>query len=1447
MKTVYTFFSYLFFRFFIQKTICLELNIGKITDYSSGSSKVTVKKTTELQNLYTHKFSNPVLLKNIYNGKEKIYFDPLLVEDQLLLSASVVWSFETPSIIQLNLEQSSVLLINEKESLDVQAIFSKKLVTNIKPRIHSDIDAIVDINLSNIADYNSNNSKVYVTNLKFSEDRFKRYTVRNYNLESTRLGKILYNNTELKTKFENDLERSTESNLDIPYKNNVYSIQVYAYNNFPLLIEFLYTFNKRQFYGYTPEEKWHHVYFPAFHDPSFLDFLYNKLNYYACKNGFKYTIDINQKTDTSDRSYQIDNYCIGSEGVETVVNNLKLPFYIDEEYKNGVYRCFEHTPSNDNKFFIDHLMVGTSLLKLPNTPNVIKCSRVYYQLNLSPYLIVLVDNSDELYYYIYENGVWKEHKKEKNVQFDERFNDNIRTILDKIVPTVQVSDGTIVVLTDYKKSYDKEQINKVIKHSLSSTDLFDNSITVTETTQDKGSCLTKAGYRVYMHDLSGADKFSSQLSEGSRYYFLLYVNNTKINLYQSTNVDKQSSRLVYQKQNNFYVYYYREYSKALLICHNGSSYRPYDLEQYSKKWIHVKEISDCCCKSGDNEVNNKALSNALLNVIELFNLVNPYEQARVTKEYENSSLFFEYTHGGSNYKDTYTIEVCKKLDCSKILKLTNDANDSKSPFDRALVYFNRYDTKHENPLIILLHFRNSDATRYYEPSEIHGSSDADSSKPIVELTKYKNESDFANTLLEKNDTFYNTITYQIDKKDNSYNDKRVIVVDNTSTVVKLSDNGFTKFVHSPTSGNTDKKCFILHRSNILKTWNNSNKTFEPLDKLQNIVYKSVSVYYSINLDMPLLISFLKPDGQNEYYFLGKQGTMTYWNQLDIINYQKLLVEAILRGDNMHDKLTENDNSKLLKLLKQIESLALNTVIVLLDKRNTYDIKEVERRLKSAFRKPKNVQELSESQPDSIVVKRQDNSKLKSLNFECFIQTIIPKGVLDNVDLRIMVPTDDDKYSNIILYKSETKVPYRSKIIFDLNQRENDTFYDAEKHYVFVTRKEFTNPPYFRYSHTCSSCGNLSDGEFTIKFKGLSVNFNNTLPETTQKRIDVYFRKDHPDKFSKVVFHTPEGYNPRYFGYSDFIQYHKNNKLVQLSLLLEFNHDYTDNITPEFRDVLELELPKLQRISYSNTDDLLYKENETDLYVYFHLNFKAPLMLCYDNKAYIPWNKNTYNTEWIQVSSIKGCKCEGENEKPILNAVAYVYGSLNLAEYKTQGIPSVETDRRTNATMPLKLYILSTMNAKRAISTIYNDNTLREITQYPEREIDIYYYTSAYEYVEYSGDLYSNLTIATINNEGLSLVKYYGINIMSFTDGIFVHLIEYFYNPATYDIMVNLYTNTLFIYTFKSNYYNYYDPFTFVGISKIKAFEHSELIDAYFDKVRDLNRTNFFVSYAFNVE
>ncbi|UVC54391.1 hypothetical protein MACJ_003933 [Theileria orientalis] len=1092
MKGAYTFVRFFWIGILIQNSSCFELNIGKTVSYSSGSTDVTVKKITEIQNLYTHEFSGPLSLKDIYNGDKKIYFDPLLVKDQLLLSASVIWLFRKPSVIQLNLEKSSVLLLNEEDStLDVQAIFSEKLVTNLSPRIHPNNDKVVDVNLSNIIDYDNNNTKVYVTDLEFSEDRFKRYTLRNYNLDSTKLGKILYKDTELKTKTENDSQATTESNLVIPYKDNIYSILVYAYNNFPLLIEVLYTFNKRQFYGYTDEKKWHHVLFPAYHDPSFRDFLYNKLNYYACKNGFKYTIDIDQKTEATDQAYQINNYCIGSEGVETVPNNLKLAFYDDKNEQ------------------------------------------------------LLVDNSDVLHYYINRNEVWNEFKKEENVKFDERFNDSIREALENVAPTVQVDKGSIVVLTDRKTPYNKAEITKLSIDSLPSSGLFDNVINVTENTQDKGSCIAGSGYKVYMHDLSSAASIFSH-SSGSNIQFLFYVSNTKIGLYESTKINDGPLSLAYDKQNNLYVYFYREYPKALSVCYNGKLYRPYNGEEYTKKWVHVKQVNDCCCKSGSNQ-RNKALSDALFNVIELFNLVNPYEQTRDKTEYNNSSLFFEYTHRRPNSQQAHNIEVCKKSDCGKILKLINGTEYSNCPLDKALVYFNRYYTN-EKPLIISLHFGNSGETRYYEPPVIHDSTDADSSKPLIELNKYTNNSDFVKALLEKNDTFYESVTYQIDKKDNSYNDKRVKVADETSTVKNFSDNKFAKYVHSPTSGNTEKKSFILHQSNILKTWNTSDQTYEPLDKVQNIVYKSVTVYFSTGLDTPLLVGLLKTDDAIDYYYIVKEGALTFWNQLDVSNYQKLLSETITTDVKIHDKLIASDCDKLLEILKKIEASILNAVIVLLSERKTYDKTALEPGLRRSYYIPRNIKELSESQPDSITVEPQDYPNLKSQNFECFIHKIIPKGPF-KTDLRIMVPSYDE-YHNIKLIKPEPKVDYRSKIIFDLDQRGHRINYDAEKYYVNVQKKEFTNPPYIRYAHTCVSCGKLSEGEFTIKFDNIGVNFSNDIPETIQKRIDVYFHKE-TYKFSMVVFHQPAGYKPRYFGYSNFVEYHKNNSVVKLSSLAEF--------------------------------------------------------------------------------------------------------------------------------------------------------------------------------------------------------------------------------------------------------------------------------------------------------
>ncbi|UKK01823.2 hypothetical protein MACK_001176 [Theileria orientalis] len=489
MNITHTFTSFLLFRVFISRSLCLKLNVGKIENYSSGSTQINVQKKSEFQNFYTHKISSPITLTEIYNGNKRLHFDPLLSNSQPLISASVIWSFRRPAIIQLNLEKSSVLLLNEYDSLlAVQAIFSENVVTNLVPNTHSLSDVTVDVDLSQFEDYNSNDSKVFVTNLKFADERFKRFTLRNYNLESTKLGKLLYDGSNLKTVIkklqpkpkpevepeaelqpetqteeaqENQPEELetvlTDEDLEIPNKEKIYSVQVYSYNNFPLLIEFLYTFNKRKFYCYTPEEKWKHVVFPTIQDPTFPDILYNRLSYYGCKNGFKYTINIYQKTDVAEHKYKIENYCNLEDEVVTIENELDLPFYTDWNYKSGKYRCYVHIPTNRTGFFVDHLKAGSSVLQLLGTPSIIKSIRVYHDQGSKPYLIGFVDKADAIHFFMYQDKTWKKDKVldiNPNVYIDY----NLKEMLDSLelddtregpkVPRIAIDNEAIQMLPD---------------------------------------------------------------------------------------------------------------------------------------------------------------------------------------------------------------------------------------------------------------------------------------------------------------------------------------------------------------------------------------------------------------------------------------------------------------------------------------------------------------------------------------------------------------------------------------------------------------------------------------------------------------------------------------------------------------------------------------------------------------------------------------------------------------------------------------------------------------------------------------------------------------------------------------------------------------------------------------------------------------------------------------
>ncbi|UKK00001.2 hypothetical protein MACK_000066 [Theileria orientalis] len=722
MFIIYTLFLYFILYLFIDNGFCFELDIGKVVNYSIGSVTVKVRKTREFDNLYTHYFNKPILLKNICNGFRRLYLDQLVTSDQLLLSSSILWVRKKPLVVQLNLDKSSVLLLNDNNSfLSVQAIFSEKIISNITSKTHSETEESVDVDLSKVEDHDFNTSKVYVTKLDFYNEKFKRYTLRNYNLESTRLGKLLYKTVELKTVVKNGSEGTIEQNFIIPSKNDLYSIRVYSYDDFPLIIEAVYTFNNRLFFGYIPEKKWHNLTLPPFHDPSYMDFLYKIITYYACKNLRKYTIDVSHTTDTNDDTYKINNYCIGLDGVETVSNVLKVPFYNDTQYKDGVYRCYEHIPSNGGTFFVDHLMDVDSLFRLPGTPDFTKFIRVYHRIDLKPYLIVFVDKSNKLHCYKYKDKIWKVDDTVPKGD-NERFNGVIRKLLDELVlDDNRLVFGSIAVLTDLKTEYNKNHLATALGSSLPSKLLEHNVISVSDQTSTTGSCLSQSRFKMFKHDLTRASRKVLHIGESSALGLGIFLDKNNINLYDDPNLREQPISLTYKtSSNDLYVYFYGDWDlRPLLICYNNKAYKPSSIQSYYKDWVAVESIKHCDC-TGDN--GNTKLLETLLDVSNILNPVNiknttgegyviqnfKKQPIIISIESTSSSCFNKYVH-----KTQQDYRLGTILHGSKCIKENSGgdnttcitATTTSSPYNSAteiVAYYHKDDTDHNTPLLVAL-------------------------------------------------------------------------------------------------------------------------------------------------------------------------------------------------------------------------------------------------------------------------------------------------------------------------------------------------------------------------------------------------------------------------------------------------------------------------------------------------------------------------------------------------------------------------------------------------------------------------------------------------------------------------------------------------------------------------------------------------------------------------
>uniref|UniRef100_A0A3B0ML33 SfiI-subtelomeric related protein family member n=1 Tax=Theileria annulata TaxID=5874 RepID=A0A3B0ML33_THEAN len=442
MKNTYTFLLYLGIGLFVLSSNCFELDIGQISKYRKGGNEINVYKD-DTDSFYKHQPYEPFLLKELYYDDEVIYFDPLLTSDQLLISASVLWVLDNPTVIHLNLEKSTIILLNENNSsLSVEAIFSGGNISNINHKFHPGSDNAVDIDIKQTQNYTSNSLNVSVNQLHLSGNGLENFVLRYYDLGSYKLNNLKYGNDVLKTVTETSTpnNRNNEVILEVPNKEQVYGVYVYSYNDFPLMIELVYTYNKRLYYGNCPVRKWHKLLMVPLNDPSYYENLLNKLNYYACKNGFKITIDADKIALKAQDYYNIDNYCLGPNGVEPIKNRLDLKII-----RHGQdYSCNIHKALNDRKFFTDNLYYGNSIFELQNLPKKIDCIRVYRLKDTKPCLITIVSKNSILYYKL-EGDSWKHFDTDENLpDINTEFNEKINILLYEFDPDKELLEENLI-------------------------------------------------------------------------------------------------------------------------------------------------------------------------------------------------------------------------------------------------------------------------------------------------------------------------------------------------------------------------------------------------------------------------------------------------------------------------------------------------------------------------------------------------------------------------------------------------------------------------------------------------------------------------------------------------------------------------------------------------------------------------------------------------------------------------------------------------------------------------------------------------------------------------------------------------------------------------------------------------------------------------------------------
>ncbi|UKJ88546.2 hypothetical protein MACJ_001789 [Theileria orientalis] len=1360
-----------------------------ITDYSSGSTEVTVKKTTEIQNLYTHEFSGPLSLKDIYNGDKKIYFDPLLVKDQLLLSASVIWLFRKPSVIQLNLEKSSVLLVNEQDStLDVQAIFSEKLVTNLSPRTHSTTELTVDVDLSKFEDYDNNNTKVYVTDLEFSEDRFKRYTLRNYNLESTKLGRILYNGNELKTKTENDSEATTESNLVIPYKDNIYSILVYAYNNFPLLIE-----------GYTDEKQWHHVLFPAFHDPSFTDFLYNKLNYYACKNGFKYTIDIKQKTEETDQAYSMNNYCVESDRVETIQNSLKASFYQDEKFKSAGYGCVEHTASNGKKFFVDHLMANTSVLQFPKTPSFTKAIRVYNRMNKRHYLIGFVDELDKLIYYKYENGEWTEEtslSKDKN----ERLSEEIKLLLDKL----SEKDATTFNLEDVsdpdkatREDLDQAAIDesnivyKITTFIVEKKTGYSSSVTVTPKPNHPAT-----GFSKYTHDPTPKPcQKSLVLYKGKK---LLKWDNTQskllaidevqekqlsnIDVYFSDSIDFPLLTGVFQSDNTIDYYF---------VKRNGDRVSWQLLDEPALKGFINENIKK-------NEMHTKLTENSNRRLIQLLK--------KIALSVVDTVLVLVDKREAYNRTDA--------SDAYKMTLNTDAANFSIGTFQPESISVTSVDV----PSLKLSNFKCFEHT--IRPN-------GTGPYQVKLLIPFKHVATTSNNI-----SSYRYFEIELYKNDD--------ISDNNREELTFKKGEIKLYVYY--YGDDPRPLLMCYENKVYR----SKRLGDPeRTKQVNIEYNKWSRLTSINGCVHNVAGRNSASDANDQKILDALiDVVQYFNPV-MLNLEKLPKEQIKQVAEANDQTTTDQTANY--IIHDLKENCKVSMKLSSSKMETYRIHTYEHNGLENQNNPAGF-----TLGDVIFKGVHGGYNPYRINYDKTTEAP-DKKMRHLVKVTGYFHTFDSDFQDPLLvileFNDGAVATANTKEYYKLTVRSNDipgtmkwVRDDDEVAKIIADQNQLLDYlNNLRYKLKYSAKMQIHFTRTTYPFSALNHEGTKEYPNLSGTQTSVTVSKQSCAELEKKSFKC----------YKQEISSVKKSHLYYVTAL---------KMSLPLRDKKDAVIQLFDETGNTPIDKLTYDYAYGDLYVYYYRNYNYPLMFCLKGSAFKPKDKDNYFSKWIKVKEIQKCDCttlatdEINQLEKILDPIAkFMDLSKETDDQRAKKILDLTIDDECINYMPDTFKVVALENSHYTLDTFKKDKATKKINKLTLYEFDdvwpgYYYNITKWDYGKYG---YKVLYAQTLPNCAISNLKHNAYHLYKFPEGIYPHRVEWFISERSKsNVVILAYTNTLFVYIFRSDIgdakyrndeFRYKIPkstYMLVAVEPVTVVDRHEAYSRYCERIKFINKLDF---------